>query len=137
VALLADDERFVRSGSEVLPDLEDDIAVVGEVTTGAEAVELARATRPDVALMDICMPSLDGIRATARIAETNGLERVKGPDPHHLRHRRERFEALRAGASGFLLKDARPAELLHAIRVIADGDALLVVIAYQTGLTQP
>jgi DNA-binding NarL/FixJ family response regulator len=137
VVLLADDERFVRSGSEVLPDLEDDIAVVGEVTTGAEAVELARATRPDVALMDICMPSLDGIRATARIAATNGLERVKVLILTTCDTDENVFEALRAGASGFLLEDARPAELLHAIRVIADGDALLVVIAYQTGLTQP
>lgn len=135
--LLADDERLVRSGSKVLPDLEDDIAVVGEATTGAEAVELARATRPDVALMDICMPSLDRIHATARIAETNGLERVKVLILTTCDTDENVAEALRAGASGFLLKDARPAELLHAIRVIADGDALLVVIAYQTGLTQP
>ncbi|WP_249645631.1 response regulator [Nocardia sputi] len=77
----------MRSGSKVLPDLEDDIAVVGEATTGAEAVELARATRPDVALMDICMPSLDGIHAAARIAETRRAGTGAGPDPHHLRHR--------------------------------------------------
>lgn len=123
--LLADDEGLVRSGFKVLLDLEEDITVVGEATNGAEAVERARATRPDVVLMDIRMPRLDGIQATARIAETHGLEHVRvlilttyDTDEHV-------FEALQAGASGFLLKDAGPAELLHAIRVVAAGDALL------------
>ena len=123
--LLADDEGLVRSGFKVLLDLEDDLTVVGEATNGAEAVERARATRPDVVLMDIRMPGLDGIQATARIAGTRGLERVRvlilttyDTDAHV-------FDALQAGASGFLLKDAGPAELLHAIRVIAAGDALL------------
>ncbi|TQM28857.1 response regulator transcription factor [Nocardia bhagyanarayanae] len=123
--LLADDERLVRSGFKVLLDLEDDIAVVGEATNGAEAIELARATRPDVVLMDIRMPSLDGIRATARIAETPGLEQVKVLILTTYDTDENVFEALQAGASGFLLKDAGPAELLHAIRVIANGDALL------------
>jgi DNA-binding NarL/FixJ family response regulator len=123
--LIADDEGLVRSGFKLLLDLEDDITVVGEATTGAEAVERARATRPDVVLMDIRMPKLDGIQATAQIAETRGLEQVRvlilttyDTDDHV-------FDALQAGASGFLLKDAGPAELLHAIRVIAAGDALL------------
>jgi DNA-binding NarL/FixJ family response regulator len=123
--LLADDEGLVRSGFKLLLDLEDDITVVGEATTGAEAVERARATRPDVVLMDIRMPKLDGIQAAAQIAGTRGLEQVRvlilttyDTDAHV-------FEALQAGASGFLLKDAGPAELLHAIRVIAAGDALL------------
>ncbi|MGV9773493.1 response regulator, partial [Streptosporangium sp. NPDC003464] len=117
--LLADDEGLVRSGFKVLLDLEDDITVVGEVATGAEAVEQARAIRPDVVLMDIRMPKLDGIQATAQIAQTRGLEQVRvlilttyDTDEHV-------FDALQAGASGFLLKDAGPAELLHAIRVIA------------------
>ncbi|MFC5818131.1 response regulator transcription factor [Nonomuraea harbinensis] len=123
--LLADDERLVRSGFKVLLDLEDDIAVVGEATNGAEAVELARATRPDVVLMDIRMPRLDGIRATGQIAETNGLEQVKVLILTTYDTDDNVFEALQAGASGFLLKDAGPAELLHAIRVIAAGDALL------------
>jgi DNA-binding NarL/FixJ family response regulator len=123
--LLADDEGLVRSGFKVLLDLEDDITVVGEATTGSEAVERARATRPDVVLMDIRMPQLDGIEATREIAHASGLERVRvlilttyDTDAHV-------FEALQAGASGFLLKDAGPAELLHAIRVVAAGDALL------------
>ncbi|MFG1823753.1 response regulator [Microbispora bryophytorum] len=123
--LLADDEGLVRSGFRLLLDLEDDITVVGEATNGAEAVERARATRPDVVLMDIRMPKLDGIRATAEITRMRGLERVRvlilttyDTDAHV-------FEALQAGASGFLLKDAGPAELLHAIRVVAAGEALL------------
>jgi DNA-binding NarL/FixJ family response regulator len=123
--LLADDEGLVRSGFKVLLDLEDDITVVGEATTGAEAVERARATRPDVVLMDIRMPELDGIQATGQIVKTRGLELVRililttyDTDAYV-------FEALQAGASGFLLKDAGPAELLHAIRVLAAGDALL------------
>jgi DNA-binding NarL/FixJ family response regulator len=123
--LLADDEGLVRSGFKVLLDLEDDITVVGEATNGAEAVERARATRPDVVLMDIRMPKLDGIQATSQLAKTHGLQHVRililttyDTDAYV-------FEALQAGASGFLLKDAGPAELLHAIRVIAAGDALL------------
>ncbi|MGW1677372.1 response regulator transcription factor [Saccharopolyspora sp. NPDC002376] len=123
--LLADDERLVRSGFKVLLDLEDDIAVVGEATNGAEAVELSRATRPDVVLMDIRMPGLDGILATRQIAETDGLEQVKILILTTYDTDENVFEALQAGASGFLLKDAGPAELLHAIRVIAAGDALL------------
>ncbi len=123
--LLADDEGLVRSGFKVLLDLEDDITVVGEATTGAEAVERARATRPDVIVMDIRMPQLDGIEATREIARTTGLQQVRililttyDTDAYV-------FEALQAGASGFLLKDAGPAELLHAVRVVAAGDALL------------
>lgn len=123
--LLADDERLVRSGFKVLLDLEDDITVVGEATNGAEAVELALATRPDVVLMDIRMPRMDGIRATGQIAETVGMEQVKVLILTTYDTEDNVFEALQAGASGFLLKDAGPAELLHAIRVIAAGDALL------------
>ncbi len=123
--LLADDQALVRSGFKALLDAEDDIAVVGEAANGAEAVERARATRPDVVLMDIRMPQLDGIKATSEIVRTRGLEQVRililttyDTDAYV-------FEALQAGASGFLLKDAGPAELLHAIRVIAEGEALL------------
>jgi DNA-binding NarL/FixJ family response regulator len=123
--LLADDERLVRSGFKVLLDLEDDITVVGEATNGAEAVELARATRPDVVLMDIRMPRLDGIRATGQIAAISGMEQVRVLILTTYDTDDNVFEALQAGASGFLLKDAGPAELLHAIRVIAAGDALL------------
>jgi DNA-binding NarL/FixJ family response regulator len=123
--LLADDEGLVRSGFKVLLDLEDDITVVGEATNGAEAVERARATRPDVVLMDIRMPKVDGIQATAQIAETHGLEQVRVLILTTYDTDEYVFDALQAGASGFLLKDAGPAELLHAIRVVAAGDALL------------
>ena len=123
--LLADDEGLVRSGFKVLLDLEDDIMVVGEATTGAEAVERARASRPDVILMDIRMPQLDGIEATREIANTSGLKDVHVLILTTYDTDTYVFEALQAGASGFLLKDAGPAELLHAIRVVAAGDALL------------
>ncbi len=123
--LVADDEGLVRSGFKVLLDLEDDITVVGEAKTGAEAVELARATRPDVILMDIRMPQLDGIEATREIAKTPGLQQVRVLILTTYDTDAYVFEALQAGASGFMLKDAGPAELLHAVRVVAGGDALL------------
>jgi len=123
--LLADDERLVRSGFRVLLDLEDDITVVGEATNGVEDVEQARATRPDVILMDIRMPRLDGIQATSRIVKTPGLDKVRVLILTTYDTDAYVFEALQTGASGFLLKDAGPAELLHAIRVVAAGDALL------------
>ncbi len=123
--LLADDEGLVRSGFRVLLDLEDDITVVGEATTGAEAVERARATRPDVILMDIRMPQLDGIEATREIANTSGLKEVHVLILTTYDTDAYVFDALQAGASGFLLKDAGPAELLHAVRVVAAGHALL------------
>ena len=123
--LLADDEGLVRSGFKVLLDIEDDITVVGEATNGVEAVEQARATRPDVVLMDIRMPKLDGVRATSQIAKTTGLQHVRVLILTTYDTDAYVFEALQAGASGFLLKDAGPAELLHAIRVVAAGDALL------------
>ena len=123
--LLADDQALVRAGFKVLLDTEDDIEVVGEAADGAEAVALARATRPDVVLMDIRMPVLDGLEATRQLAAMAGLERVRililttyDTDAYV-------FEALQAGASGFLLKDSGPAELLHGIRVVAAGEALL------------
>ena len=123
--LLVDDEGLVRSGFRLLLDAEDGIEVVGEATNGAQAVEQARATRPDVVLMDIRMPKMDGIEATRQIATTHGLQQVRililttyDTDAYV-------FEGLQAGASGFLLKDAGPAELLHGIRVVAAGDSLL------------
>ena len=123
--LLADDEGLVRSGFRALLDAEDDIDVVGEATNGAEAVERARATRPDVVLMDIRMPTLDGIQATGQIARTRGLQHIRVLILTTYDTDAYVFEALQAGASGFLLKDAGPAELFHAIRVVAAGEALL------------
>jgi len=123
--LLADDQELVRTGFKLLLDVEDDISVVGEAADGAEAVELARATRPDVVLMDIRMPVLDGIQATRRIAAMHGLEGVRVLILTTYDTDAYVFEALQAGASGFLLKDCGPAELLHAIRVVAAGEALL------------
>ncbi|HEU4542241.1 MAG TPA: response regulator transcription factor [Jiangellaceae bacterium] len=123
--LLVDDEGLVRSGFKVLLDVEDDITVVGEATNGVEAVEQVRATRPDVVLMDIRMPKLDGIQATSTIVKMPGLEKVRVLILTTYDTDAYVFEALQAGASGFLLKDAGPAELLHAIRVVAAGDALL------------
>jgi DNA-binding NarL/FixJ family response regulator len=123
--LLADDQALVRSGFKVLLDAEDDITVVGEAATGIAAVERARATRPDVVLMDIRMPEMDGIKATSEIARTRGLDQVRVLILTTYETDAYVFEALQGGASGFLLKDAGPAELLHAIRVVAAGDALL------------
>ncbi|PSL05879.1 LuxR family two component transcriptional regulator [Haloactinopolyspora alba] len=123
--LLADDELLVRAGFKVLIDVEDDIVVVGEATTGSEAVDHARSLRPDVVLMDIRMPGLDGIDATRRIAATAGLEEVRVLILTTYDTEAYVFDALDAGASGFLLKDAGPAELLQAIRVVAAGEALL------------
>ncbi|MEV6305460.1 response regulator transcription factor [Actinoplanes sp. NPDC051861] len=123
--VLADDERLVRSGFRLLLDTEDDITVVGEATTGSEAVALARAARPHVVLMDIRMPGMDGIEATRQIAATTGLCDVRVLILTTYDTDAYVFEGLEAGASGFLLKDAGPAELLHGIRVVAAGDALL------------
>jgi DNA-binding NarL/FixJ family response regulator len=123
--LLADDQVLVRSGFKVLLDAEEDIRVVGEAANGAEAVHQARATRPDVVLMDIRMPELDGIQATSEIVRTRGLEQVRVLILTTYDTDAYVFEALRSGASGFLLKDAGPAELLHAVRVVAAGEALL------------
>jgi DNA-binding NarL/FixJ family response regulator len=123
--LLADDQELVRAGFKVLLDVEDDISVVGEAADGTQAVELTRVTRPDVVLMDIRMPVLDGLQATRQIAAVRGLERVRVLILTTYDTDAYVFEALQAGASGFLLKDSGPAELLHAIRVVAAGEALL------------
>jgi len=122
---LADDQALVRSGFASLLDAEDDISVVGAVADGFAAVKLARERRPDVVLMDIRMPGLDGIAATREIARDPALAGVHvvilttfGLDEYI-------FGALRAGAAGFLVKDTDAAELIRAVRVIAAGDGLL------------
>ena len=123
--LLADDQALVRAGFKMLLDVEDDVTVVGEAADGAEAVALVRATRPDVVLMDIRMPVLDGLQATRQIVAMRGLEGVRVLILTTYDTDANVYEALQAGASGFLLKDSGPAEMLHAIRVVAAGEALL------------
>jgi DNA-binding NarL/FixJ family response regulator len=123
--LVADDQALVRGSFRILVDTAPDLASVGEAATGTQAVELARRVQPDLVLMDIRMPGMDGIAATREItgaAETSAV-RVLILTTFDLDE--YVFAALRAGASGFLLKDTPPADLLAAIRVIAAGDALL------------
>ena len=123
--LLADDQTLVRSGFRALLERADDIEVIGEAADGAEAVERARADRPDVVLMDIRMPGLDGLEATKRITADRSLESVRVVMLTTFELDEYVFEALHAGASGFLLKELEPDELREAVRVVARGDALL------------
>lgn len=123
--LLADDQALVRAGFRVLIESEPDLEVVGEAGDGREAYELAVAHRPDVVLMDIRMPDVDGIAATGRIVADPRAAEVRVLVLTTFDLDEYVFRALRAGASGFLLKDTQPAELLAAIRVVAAGEALL------------
>jgi DNA-binding NarL/FixJ family response regulator len=123
--LLVDDQPLLRSGFRALLDVEDDIEVVAEAANGREALALARKHLPDVALIDIQMPVMDGIEVTRRIAADPALTRMHvviltnyGLDEYV-------FHALRAGAAGFLVKDIEPEDFLHAVRVAARGEALL------------
>ncbi|MFE0703804.1 response regulator [Streptomyces sp. NPDC058872] len=123
--LLADDQALVRAGFRALLDAQADIEVVGEAADGDEAVEQAGTLRPDVVLMDIRMPRLDGLEATRRIVDApdHGGVRVVMLTTFELDE--YVFEAIRSGASGFLVKDAEPEELLRAVRAVVHGDALL------------
>jgi DNA-binding NarL/FixJ family response regulator len=123
--LLADDQALVRAGFRLLLETEDDIRVVGEARDGREAVALARRHRPGVILMDIRMPDVDGLAATREIAAAPDLNSVKVLILTTFETDEYVFEALRAGASGFVVKDTEPAELVQAVRVVARGDALL------------
>ncbi|OLE24807.1 MAG: DNA-binding response regulator [Actinobacteria bacterium 13_1_20CM_3_71_11] len=123
--LLADDQDLIRLGLRVLLENEDDLSVVGDATDGLRAVALARELRPDVVLMDIRMPGVDGIEATRRIVATPELEATRIIVLTTFEIDEYVFEALRVGASGFLIKDTKPAELLRAVRLVAAGDALL------------
>jgi DNA-binding NarL/FixJ family response regulator len=123
--VLADDQALVRAGFRVLLETEDGFDVVGEAADGTEAVEVARATVPDVVVMDIRMPGVDGLVATRDITGDPALETVKVLVLTTFDLDEYVFEALRCGAAGFLLKDTEPVELLRALRVVAAGEALL------------
>jgi DNA-binding NarL/FixJ family response regulator len=123
--LLADDQALVRAGFRVLLESAADIEVAGEAANGEEAVLLAGETRPDVVLMDVRMPVLDGLEATRRIVADQGLAGTRVLILTTFEVDEYVFEALRAGASGFVVKDIEPAELLQAVRVVAGGNALL------------
>ncbi|MEU0631189.1 response regulator transcription factor [Streptomyces sp. NPDC005989] len=123
--LIVDDQALVRGGFRVLIDSEPDMTVVGEAGDGASAAELARTTRPDVVLMDVQMPGVDGIEGIRRIVADPALATVRililttFDEDHYA------IEGLNAGASGFLLKNTDPAQLLHGVRVVAGGEELL------------
>ncbi|ONF65627.1 response regulator [Amycolatopsis keratiniphila] len=123
--LIADDQALLRGSFRVLVDSAPDLEVVGEASDGAEAAELAEKERPDVVLMDVRMPELDGIEATRRICASSATEGVHVLMLTTFDLDAYVYSALRAGASGFLLKDTPPAELLTAIRVVAAGEGLL------------
>jgi DNA-binding NarL/FixJ family response regulator len=121
--VIADDQALVRGGFRMIIDARDDMDVVGEAGDGEEAVALVESEAPDVVLMDIRMPGVDGIEATRRIVASGSGARVVVLTTYDVDE--YVFAALRAGASGFMLKDVRPAELVEAIRVVAEGEALL------------
>ena len=123
--LLADDQALVRAGFRLLLESADDIAVIAEAANGGEAVALTREHAPDVVLMDINMPEVDGVTATHLIASDPRLAATKVVVLTTFDDEETVFAALRAGASGFLVKDVEPEELLQAVRVVARGDALL------------
>jgi DNA-binding NarL/FixJ family response regulator len=123
--LLADDQALIRAGFRVLIDVAEDLQVVGEAVDGAQAVDLARRERADVVLMDIRMPGVDGLEATRRISADDDLAGVKIIILTTFESDEYVYRAIRAGASGFLVKDTEPGDLIQAVRVVARGDALL------------
>ena len=123
--LLADDQALIRAGFRVLLEAAGDMEVVGEAVNGAQAVDLARERRADVVLMDIRMPEVDGLEATQRIAADDDLAGVKVVILTTFESDEYVYQAIRAGASGFLVKDTEPEDLIRAVRVVARGDALL------------
>jgi len=123
--LLADDQQLIRAGFRVLLEAADDIEVIGEAVNGDQAVALANSERPDVILMDIRMPGTDGLAATSQIAAADALNGVRVVILTTFETDEYVYQALRAGASGFLVKDAEPEELIRAVRVVHRGEALL------------
>ncbi|MFE7351734.1 response regulator [Streptomyces sp. NPDC057543] len=134
--LLADDQALLRGTFRMLFDATDDMETVAEASNGREAVELAGAERPDVVLMDIRMPEMDGLEATQLISESEDLAGVKVLILTTFENDEHVAEALRAGASGFLGKGARPEELLEAVRTVAGGEALLSPTATRALITR-
>jgi DNA-binding NarL/FixJ family response regulator len=142
--LLADDQALVRAGFRMLLEASEDICVVGEAANGGAAVAMAAELRPDVVLMDLRMPEVDGLTATKRISGDARLSGVRVVVLTTFDDDENVFGALRAGASGFLVKDVEPEELLQAVRVVARGDALLapsvtrsLIAAFTTGHAGP
>ncbi|CAM5684842.1 response regulator [Streptomyces canus] len=123
--LLADDQSLVRAGFRALLDAQPDIEVAGEASDGEEALAKVRELRPDIVLMDIRMPLLDGLTATRRLTADDTLKEVKVVMLTTFELDEYVFEAIRSGASGFLVKDTEPEELLRAVRAVVHGDALL------------
>jgi DNA-binding NarL/FixJ family response regulator len=123
--VVADDQTLVRVGLKVLLETEDDLELVGEADNGRVAVDVVRRTRPDVVLMDVRMPVMDGIEALRQIVADPALEHTRVIVLTTFELDEYVFEALRGGASGFLIKDTEPAELLRAVRVVAQGESLL------------
>jgi DNA-binding NarL/FixJ family response regulator len=121
--LLCDDQALVRSGFRMILEAREDLEVVGEAEDGRQAIELSRQLDPDVILMDVRMPNVDGVEATRRLVEAGSSARILILTTFDLDE--YVYEALRAGASGFLLKDVQPAQLVDAVRVVSAGEALL------------
>jgi DNA-binding NarL/FixJ family response regulator len=121
--LLCDDQALVRGGFRMILEARPDLEVIGEAEDGLQAVELGRRLAPDVVLMDVRMPNLDGVEATRRLVEGGSAARIVILTTYDLDE--YVLAAIRAGASGFLLKDVQPPQLVEAIRVVAAGDALL------------
>jgi DNA-binding NarL/FixJ family response regulator len=142
--MLADDQALVRAGFRSLLDAEEDLEVVAEAGDGVEAVRLAREHAPDVVLMDIRMPGMDGLEATRRIVQDERLAGVKVVILTTFELDEYVFEALRAGASGFMVKDVEPLDLIRGVRAVARGDGLLapsvtrrLIEEYATRAKQP
>lgn len=123
--LVADDQALARGGFRMILESQGDIEVVGEAADGAEAVRIGRRLRPDVVLMDVRMPVMDGLEATRQLLNTPGVETPRVLVLTTFDHDEYVYEALKAGASGFLLKDVRPEQLVDAVRTVAGGEALL------------